>query len=224
MPVSTFENGQFLDFHTHAMRHDGDDRVIEIVSLHLGQYKKHHSYTIGLHPWWTDQAITPIQKQQFIELLSEPNCLAMGEMGLDNLKGPTLEIQMEILRSQLRIADELGKSVVIHCVRAFDQIIKIKKEFPKIEKWCIHGYGRHGILAKQLIYHGFYLSLMPGLPIEKYNDLLRAVPLNRLFLETDSMPDANIVEIYSKIAALLGIEINELCQQMNSNAKEFFKL
>ena len=221
--MSIFSDHHYLDFHTHSMRHAGREDVLEIVSVHLGKDKKQRKYfTVGLHPWWTEQPVTTGQRAELEKLLVSPHCLAMGEMGLDKLKGPAMDQQMDILRSQLQIADELNKPVIIHCVRATDQLIIIRKEFPGIKKWCIHGYGRHATLGKQLIDQGFYLSLMPGLPPAKYIALFSALPHDRLFLETDSMPGKDIVEIYAAIAECTGLEIPHLCRQMNSNARAFF--
>jgi TatD DNase family protein len=218
----TFHDSHYLDFHTHSMRHADRADVMEIVSLHLGKDKLHQYCTVGLHPWWTAQPVTVDQRKDLERLLADSHCLAMGEMGLDNLKGPTMNVQMDILRSQLVIADEFEKPVVIHCVRAFGQLGEIKKEFPGIEKWCVHGYGRHATLAKQLIDQGFYLSLMPGLPPAKYTELFDRLPHDRLFLETDSMPDVSIMEVYETVAQLMGMDLSHLQTQMNSNAKDFF--
>ncbi|WP_416865718.1 MAG: TatD family hydrolase [Imperialibacter sp.] len=217
-----FHDSHFLDFHTHTMRQADRADVMEIVSLHLGQDKAHKYFTVGMHPWWTEQAATPEQRTELERLLADSHCLAMGEMGLDNLKGPAIEVQMDILRSQLKISDEMKKPVIIHCVRAFGQLSEIKKEFPGIEKWCVHGYGRHATLAKQLIDQGFYLSLMPGLPPAKYIDLFESLPIDHLFLETDSMPGISIIDVYETLAGLIEIEMTELQRQINSNARTFF--
>ena len=217
-----FHHSHYLDFHTHSMRETDRANVMEIVSLHLGKEKAHEYFTVGLHPWWIEQPVTLAQRKELELQLSDPMCLAMGEMGLDNLKGPAIEVQMDILRSQLKIADEVKKPVIIHCVRAFGQLSEIKKEFPGIEKWCVHGYGRHATLAKQLIDQGFYLSLMPGLPPAKYASLLEALPIDRLFLETDNMPDADIIGVYEAMASLANLSVVELKEQMNNNAKAFF--
>lgn len=221
--MDPFNNFPYLDFHTHSMRQKHRKDVMEIISVHLGQEKEYEYYTVGMHPWWTEQSISPTQTLQLEQLLKKDKCLAMGEMGLDNLKGPSMKSQMDILRSLLKIAEEHDKSVVIHCVRAFDQLIQIKKEFPKIHNWCIHGYGRHATLARQLINQGFYLSLMPTMPWNKYEELLKVLPPDRFFLETDSMAEANIVDIYEHVAGILSIEVPDLCRQMNQNAKQFFK-
>lgn len=196
--------------------------VVEITSLHLGQEKNHKLFTIGMHPWWTESRPDQAQKASLRQLLSQPACLAMGEMGLDNLKGPALSLQMEILSDLLEIAAEMQKPVIIHCVRAFDQLIQLKKAFPSIHNWCIHGYGRHAQLAKQLTREGFYLSLMPGFPDHKYAEIIKTIPLDRFFLETDSMPDVAIDEIYFRISKIMGWDLEHLCSQINQNAHAFF--
>ncbi|MAE86788.1 MAG: hypothetical protein CMB80_28895 [Flammeovirgaceae bacterium] len=221
--LNPISNHAFLDFHTHSLReHDRDD-VIEILSIHLGQDKPHDLFTIGMHPWWTDDPITPEQKTRLVSELTKPACLAMGEIGLDNLKGPDMVLQMNILRSLLDVAKETGKPVIIHCVRAFDQLLKIKKEYPSIEKWCVHGYGRHNTLAKQLIDQGFHLSLMPSKD-EKYAEWFKSLPMERLFLETDSMPNVRITQVYEQVAEVTGMSLHALKNQMSQNAKEFFRL
>lgn len=222
MQAEIFPDHKFLDFHTHNLRHADMGDFTEIVSIHLGQEKPPQYFTVGLHPWWTRQVLTIDQKQQLMSILSDPFCLAMGEMGLDNLKGPEMKDQIEILSSQLSIAQDLHKPVIIHCVRAFDQLIKLRRDFPEIKKWCIHGFGRHLILARQLIAQGFYLSIMPSVGPEKYEAFFKELPNDRLFLETDSMADVRIDQIYLQVSKLLGVEVTQLCNQMNSNARDFF--
>ncbi|MEQ8237721.1 MAG: TatD family hydrolase [Cyclobacteriaceae bacterium] len=204
------------------MRHENSADMLEIVSIHLGQDREKKYFTVGLHPWWMKAVVSSKQKIELEALLSDPCCLAMGEMGLDKLKGPPINEQMNFLRSQLNIAEEMSMPVIIHCVRAYNQLIQIKKEFPAIKKWCVHGYGRHSILAKQLIDQGFYLSLMPTIE-EKYLDWFTTLPNNKLFLETDSMPEADILDIYHTVSRLTNISIEELQAQMNNNASDFFE-
>lgn len=216
-----FDEPTILDFHTHSMRNADNPLVQEIISVHLGQQKDYHFFTMGMHPWWTDQPVTPTQKAKLVSYLNQEKCLAMGEMGLDNLKGPDMNTQMDILRSLLAIANDLEKPVIIHCVRAFDQFLKIKKEFPAIPNWCIHGYGRHSILARQLIDQGCYLSLMPSKD-EKYAEWFEQLPHDRIFLETDSMPNVSIIEVYDQVSKTTSIGLEALKQQMNYNAKAFF--
>lgn len=224
MPTNLFPPTNYLDFHTHQPKRQDNPNITEITSIHLGQTPKHDFYTIGKHPWWTENILSEEEKETLKKHLSSPKCLAMGEMGLDNLKGVAMPLQMDILRSQLDLAQELERPVIIHCVRAIDQLLQIKKEYPSIQNWCIHGYARHEILALQLIDKGFHLSLMPvSKPNEKYQKLLSSLPLDRFFLETDSMPEIQIEAIYLQAAEVLGITIEALQIQLIHNAELFFK-
>ena len=219
-----FKDPVILDFHTHKERNGDNPDIVEVVSLHLGKGQPPEGfYTIGKHPWWTEEVLTPDEEDQLKTHFARPNCIALGEMGLDNLKGPSMETQMEILRSQLRVAKELRAPVIIHCVRAYHQLLQIKNEFPEITRWCIHGYGRNATLAQQLTDAGFFLSLMPQLHhVDNYSQLLHAVPANRLFLETDSMPDVSIENIYLQASKALNVSIEKLKEQFIDNANNFF--
>lgn len=215
----------YIDFHNHnSIRKESN--VIEITSIHLGKEPKNHNfYTIGKHPWWTTEVLKSEEIDNLKKHYNSPYCLALGEMGLDNLKGPELKNQEEILRSQLEVAQELNAPVIIHCVRAYDQLLKIKREFPKIKNWCIHGFARNSVLAGQLIHEGFYLSLMPQQRINSQKlSLLQSISIDRLFLETDSIPGTSIEEIYTQTAVILEISVRSLQQQIMLNAKSFFDI
>lgn len=220
---SPFQSTKYLDFHTHRLRRQACKNITEIVSIHLGKETEHDLYTIGKHPWWTEEVLSEYEKTALKAHLSNKRCLAMGEIGLDKFKGPEISKQINILKSQLTIASELEKPVIIHCVRAFDSLIKLKKEYPQIKNWCIHGFSRHTKLAKQLIDQGFYISLMPLIkPLEKYINILKSLPLDRFFLETDSMPNISIEILYLQAAKTLDLTVEELKTQLYKNAIIFF--
>lgn len=220
---SIFDPTKYLDFHTHRLWRKDREDILEIVSLHLGKERPHDLFTIGKHPWWTDVVLSDSEKQELSLRLSEDHCLAMGEMGLDNLKGVNMELQIEILKSQLDLAQEMQKPVIIHCVRAYDQIQQVKKQYPHLKKWCIHGYARHIILAEQLIKQGFYLSIMPSFRNQEvYFKLIKNLPIEKFFLETDSMPNVSIEEIYLQVAEIKNISVEVLKAQMMKNAIKFF--
>lgn len=209
------------------MRCSDHSDVVEIVSLHHGKDVDHHLFTIGRHPWWTESTMSDQERSSFMEKLTSENCIALGEIGLDKLKGPSMSNQEVVLRELLSIAEKYQRPVVIHCVRAFDTLLRIKKDYPAIPQWCIHGYARHATLANQLIDNGFFLSLMPQLnpkSKEGYQQLITSLPLNRFFLETDSMPQANIINIYQTTSELLGIDLPQLQHQICANAHDFFDL
>lgn len=215
---------KYLDFHTHRLCRKNETNIIEIVSLHFSEKKEHNYFTVGKHPWLTTSVLSLEEEKELIKLLTLKKCLAIGEIGIDKLKGVPMELQIKIFKNLLKIAEKIKKPVIIHCVRAFDKLIKIKREYPKIQKWCVHGFSRHSQLAKQLIHEGFYLSLMPVPEVtQKYIDLVKSLPIEKFFLETDSMPNTKIENIYLQVAKIKNISTDQLKKQIMQNATLFFR-
>jgi TatD DNase family protein len=214
----------YIDFHTHKQRHKGEQDVIEVVSVHP---EKHHTdgyFTMGHHPWWTIAVPDTHAMEQICSLLvSDPACLAVGECGLDSLKGPDLDLQESIFRSQVLLANSMNVPVIVHCVRAFDRLLRFRKEIGKTD-WVVHGFMRNKILAGQLIDQGIYLSMAP---FEKmavsFRETLAYCPSDRFFLETDSDPLLNIRSVYRISAEIRHTDTEALQMQLLNNFKYFFR-
>ena len=74
-----------------------------------------------------------------------------------------------------------GKPLVIHLVKAVDELLKVKRDLRPSNPWIIHGFRGKAALAEEYLKHGFYLSFG-----EKYQEVaLCRVPADRLFIETD---------------------------------------
>ena len=91
-----------------------------ILDIHTHNAQTHAQTieTAGIHPW-----------HAHIGDLSEvtrraPEVDAIGEIGLDYACDVPRETQMEVFRAQLAIAERFKRPVVLHCVRAFEDIIK----------------------------------------------------------------------------------------------------
>lgn len=143
----------------------------------------------------------------------------MAIPGLDKLRGLDLNTQAKIFRYQALLAEEVEKPIVIHCVKAWDELIAIRKEINPSQLWIIHGY-RGGVeQLEQLIKLGFGISLG-----EFSNpEALKKIPLTSLFLETD-MSDTSIYTIYQKYSDILGITIADMGNIVDKNVKNAFKL
>lgn len=213
----------FIDFHTHSLRNKGEDDVTEILSTHVGEEKEKNYYTIGYHPWMVNEKLSiedlNVLKNQF---LTDKLCLAIGEFGLDKLRGPSLDMQENIVRQQLELAQTIQAPVIIHCVRQYDVLLKLKQQFD-IPAWIIHGYYRNKVLAQQLIRQGFYLSFCchENAP-QNFLAACVEMPLDKMFLETDSYADVDIKKVYEYTASIKKIEIQELQNQILNNIKKVF--
>lgn len=214
----------YLDFHTH---HANDTtQIITVKSLNLFAHEKtteEQWYTVGIHPWESNIANAKEYLNRIESLLDNHRVIGVGEVGLDKLKGATPDIQQELFRLQIEIAYAKNRPIIAHCVRAWDELFAIKKEFSKELPWAVHGFNGSLQLAQQLINAGFYLSVGAALLKEntKINESIKVIPLSHLFLETDDAP-VSIQSIYQKASTLLEVDEEVLKKQFYSNFQTFF--
>ncbi len=145
----------------------------------------------GLHPWFVSQRSEGWERVLKGYLEKWPG--AVGEIGLDRWIEPRDEkVQEEVFRRQLGMARELGRPVMIHCLRAWDWLMRVlDEEGPLPGGMVIHAYGGPVELVGPLVERGAYLSFA-GNVLEakraKAREAMRAVPGERLLVETDG-PD-----------------------------------
>lgn len=179
LPINDMRDlSSFADIHTH--RADaGDDAVI---SVEPGlQMRPDRWYSVGIHPWSTAEDIGEDMLNLLEDEARADNVVAIGECGLDALRGGSLERQEEIFKRHVSVSEELGKPLIVHCVKAYDRLIALRKQLKPRQRWIIHGFRGKPQLASDLLRHGFDLSFG-----EKYNpDTYAAVPAGRRFRETD---------------------------------------
>ncbi|MCT3949157.1 TatD family hydrolase [Elizabethkingia anophelis] len=177
-------------------------------------------YSIGLHPQdISDNWESEIEKIHTTAKAS--NCLSIGECGLDAFVNASIEVQIEVFKSQILIAEELQKPLTIHCVRRYNEVINTCKgiSIPKI----IHGFNKKETIATQLLQNGFYLSfgasLLNNLSLQK---IFRRIPKETFVLETDTA-EINIEKLYEKAAIIRGISMTELENIVDYNLKTIFR-
>lgn len=214
-------NNPYIDFHNHSIWHEED--VIEVVSIHGSQQKNKKYYTIGFHPWWT---AAPLNAEQLhlIEYAytSDPYCLGIGEFGLDKLKGANADIQAEVMEQHLSIADKHKAPIILHCVRQFERALMFRRQYDDFP-WVVHGFVRNKILARQVLDAGIQLSLAPHHQMSPvFEEMLKYVPLDRIFIETDSEFRVNIQDRYRIFALLRQKSVEEIKQIVSENFCRFY--
>ena len=176
-------------------------------------------YSVGIHPWYiTSSTVSLAEKKRCLEeLLYHPQVLAMGEAGLDKLADASLSLQREVFEYQARLAEETDKPLVIHLVKAVDELLKLKQKIRPVKPWIIHGFRGKAVLAEEYLRHGFYLSFG-----EKYQEeALRIMPSERLFIETDEST-ASVDTLYERAAILRKTPLEELRRTISKNVSEIF--
>lgn len=187
-----------VNIHTHRPRND--ERSIR---------------TAGIHPW---------QAEQFdgLPLPDLPaGCQAIGEIGLDYARPVDREKQERLLRRQLQRAEELGLPVVLHCVRAFEPLMRILAGY-RLRAVIFHGFIGSGQQAGEAVKRGYCLSFGErSLKSPRTAEVLRTLPADRLFLETDES-EISIEAIYRQAAELRGCTPEELRTGIWENYKRIF--
>ncbi|MDP3435426.1 MAG: TatD family hydrolase, partial [Bacteroidota bacterium] len=189
-----------IDIHTHQVKSEVSIRILNIFAQDLPFLNDKSYYSAGLHPWHIGLS-DPEECLEAIELATgQKNMLAVGECGLDRLVSVDFAMQKFYFRKQIEIAKNHSKPLIIHCVRAFPELMKIKKETRSDIPWIIHGFHGNHQTALQLLRHNFYFSVGEKLlSDQRKKDILKLLPADRLFLETDD-GNTSISGIYSLAA------------------------
>lgn len=138
-------------------------------------------FSIGFHPWGSSRMPDTEEWQRFETLAQDPRCLAIGECGIDIPKGGPLYLQMNLLRQQAELAERLGKPLIIHSVKAHDQIAGMRREMHPVQEWIIHGFRGKPSIARIFLDAGCSLSFG-----DRYNPESFAItPPDRRYSETD---------------------------------------
>lgn len=213
---------KFINIHTHSSTNNHS--VLEIVNQYPNSFidLKGH-FSIGIHPWHINAASWKAELVFIEEKIQDPNCLALGECGLDKRRETPIQLQMEIFESQLLLAEKFKMPVIIHCVAAFQELIALKKKLNISIPLVVHGFSKSAELAEQLLQNGFYISF--GKHLVKNPDLKEVfikMPEDRFFLETDTI-DEGIAEVYALAAKYKNIDVVTLQQLIIKNFNTVFK-
>lgn len=205
----------FTNCHTHYSNHTD----FEVKQEELNRFPSYF-HSIGIHPWeaaeFDEKEVKHVLKQSINQ-----QTVAIGECGLDRLKDPNLLIQIPIFEKQIELSEELGLPLIIHCVKAWNELAELKKKYNPRQPWIFHGFAKSGIV-KQVISSGMMISLGAGIiNHQKRKEIVEKIPTNRLLLETDDA-EMEIKEIYEAVAELKKISLYDLQNQVNTNFKNTF--
>lgn len=174
--------------------------------------------SFGIHPWNADREALPCADDQ--RWISAD---LIGECGLDRCKGPTMDLQLNCFEYQIAIAERLKKPMVIHCVRATDLLMKLRKHYTATP-WVVHGFAGDIRQARQLMDKGIALSIGIALTNPnktKLRETIKSLGIGQFFLETDNS-GADIHHLYHLAAAIMGISIATLEEAIKQRYNTLF--
>lgn len=170
----------FKDIHSHRIT--ADDITVANLS-YFDTIPSEGFYSIGIHPWMTDKdnntlalLFDKIKANAGLE-----NVVAIGECGIDLLRGASIDKQKDLFIKHIELSESVNKPLILHAVKSFDILLRLKKKYLPSQEWIIHGFRGKPQLASQLLGNGFSLSFG-----EKFNpQSVAVVPDDRIFFETD---------------------------------------
>jgi TatD DNase family protein len=212
----------YYDIHTHRPRIDPNIVTIENIHQNFTQASEHLKVSMGLHPWHLNAENLRSELASLSQCAVSPAVVAIGECGLDKTISIPWIVQENAFKHQILLAVQLGKPLIIHCVRAFEEVLVLLRNVtvPVI----FHGVNNKLTVVRKVIDHGYYLSFGKALlnNQQSIKETFRAVPMRQLFLETDDM-ETGIEEIYKSAALIKNIEEKEVFLQLENNFKTVFE-
>ena len=194
---------------------------------------------VGIHPENADEFNEDVVKE-IKEFVKNEKVKAIGEIGLDYYweENPPREVQKEVFRAQMKLADELNLPVVIHDRDAHKDTLEIMKEFPNVIG-VVHCFSGSVEFAKECIKLGYYIGFTGVLTFKnakKLVDVCREIPAERMLVETDcpfmapvpfrgKRNKSDYIEyIIDKMSEIRGISGEEMNEILLNNKKRLFKI
>ncbi|MCA4780724.1 TatD family hydrolase [Empedobacter stercoris] len=211
----------FLNAHTHHL--SNDSTVLELYNQFPNKLNNSVKlFSIGIHPAYIKTSSIEEEIRLIKQNLSNKNCLAIGEIGLDKLCETDFKLQIEVFEQQLKIAEEFKIPVIIHSVRAYQEILQIRKKMKLTIPFMFHGFNKNEQLLHQILVQNCFVSFGKNLLSNKNLQIIFAkISANQFFLENDAS-EIPIKEIYAFAANLRKITIEELQLQQAENWKTIF--
>jgi TatD DNase family protein len=193
---------------------------------------------VGIHPHDAVQCDSETL-QQLRELARHPRVVAIGEIGLDFYRDLSpREAQYQAFHAQMQLAAELHLPVVIHCREAYDELLAVLSEYPAV-RGVLHCFSGNAEQAQQGLELGYFLGIGGVITFksaESLREIVRAMPRDRLLLETDAPylaphpyrgkrnEPAYLPLIAQQVADLWGITPDALSEQAEGNVRAVFNV
>ncbi|WP_428741042.1 TatD family hydrolase [Tenacibaculum sp.] len=212
---------QFIDIHTHTSSTQKD--VFSIENKYPNSTDFSTPFSIGIHPWYISENSLQNDLKIIEEQLNSEKCYALGECGLDRITEIDLSLQLEVFRQQIQLSEKHNKPLIIHCVKAFQEIIQLKKEIKPKQPWIVHGFNKNHQIALDLIRHQICISFGESLlKNDSLQETFSKLPSDFLFLETDTSEE-HIESIYNIASELRKTEKKEIINTVKQNFSRIFK-
>lgn len=168
----------FPDSHTHYRTANPYSILNSFSSINI-------QHSRGIHPWFIQSNYLK-QLKILEEDLVHPKCIALGEAGLDKLCKTDFDTQLTVFRRQIELSENYRLPLIIHCVKASNELFQLKKDLNPTQPWIWHGFNKTNILKQTIdneIIPSFGELLLRNYSLQNE---LKNLESNQFFLETDT--------------------------------------
>lgn len=211
----------FIDVHTHRISEEVETVVVSnlMPGEAIQAFGGRNFYSVGLHPW----RIRTLEENNRMLLMMEDaleldHVIFVGESGLDKLVETDFEEQMRVFKAQVFMAEEYQKPLVIHCVKAWEEVLTVHQESRPTVPWIFHGYNGSPEMTQQLSGRNVLFSF-GGFLLRENSKAVRSfqlLSLEKVFFETDEL-DVPVEKVYERGAALKNISVEVLKEEIWEN-------
>jgi TatD DNase family protein len=212
----------FFNAHTHKLPGDHEAALVNLDWPFNGS-STHQSYSAGIHPWHIQESNWQQQVATLRTIAHQKNIRAIGECGLDRMIEVSFKVQEQLFREQIHVAQELGKPLIIHCVRSFLEVLQCLQEERFTLPVLFHGFNNNAETARLILSAGHYLSFGKALFNPAMAPIFTSMPQNRFLLETDNS-DYSIFQVYQQAALLRQSTLDQIQKSVQSLAQELFQI
>ena len=191
------DRARFCNMHCHRSSGGGPE-LVSVVSP--GAYPLE---SLEFHPWYLPNEYNGIPNGFAVKL---QQCCALGEVGLDRLRGPGLPVQLRYLEELLDLAQREQKPVVFHCVRCFPELMRLTDSFsvPKL----LHGFRGNCRLLEELRSKNWFVSFR-RLENPDVIAALKQDGLSKIGFETDAEENLTIEAVVAQAQRVLDMDVCE---------------
>lgn len=192
---------------------------------------------VGFHPLNLDD-LTQNYVEDIRQLAAHPKVVAIGEIGLDyHYEKESRPLQLEVLRNQIILANDLSLPVIIHDREAHEDTLKLLKELKP--KGVVHCFSGSCEMAKEIIKLGMYIGIGGTVTFKnavKVKEVAKMLPSDKLLLETDcpylapvpfrgQRNDSSLISyVAEEIANIKGLSAQDVLDITDKNARELFRI
>ncbi len=199
----------FIDIHTHPVRVEPETIIVQNIFPGDGfaAFSGRNFYSVGLHPWYLK---TPDENNEMLKKVEDTlefdHVCFVGECGPDKNIAVDFGEQIRVFKAQIFIAEEFKRPLIIHCVKAYNEVFELHRKLHPEMPWIMHGYQGNvqttQLLGKREIFFSFGKSLFDK--NSKSIESLKCLPMEKIFFETDEF-EGSVEKIYERAAILKNV-------------------